>query len=317
MSKISLFAAAGSAALALMASTTVFAQDYPERDVTLVVQSSAGGGSDIFARAISSQLTELELIERTLLVENRPGGSGTIAYAYTAGQAGNPYVLQTIASSFFTTPLLGQSPVGPADFTPLAAIAADPYVLAVDADSDFQTLADLVAAGSATAGTTGVVNDQTILSSLLGQEAGIDIRNVPFDGSGEEMSAVLGGHVDLIFGNPSEIIQQVEAGELRALAVSTGERLETLPDVPTFTEEGYNIEHVQLRALVMPGDVEQEAVDYWVERLEALATSDLWRETYVNRYNLQNVFVSGDELQALFDETSNAFEELMAEAGLI
>ena len=226
-------------------------------------------------------------------------------------------MLQTIASSFFTTPLLGQSPVGPADFTPLAAIAADPYVLAVDADSDFQTLADLVAAGSATAGTTGVVNDQTILSSLLGQEAGIDIRNVPFDGSGEEMSAVLGGHVDLIFGNPSEIIQQVEAGELRALAVSTGERLETLPDVPTFTEEGYNIEHVQLRALVMPGDVEQEAVDYWVERLEALATSDLWRETYVNRYNLQNVFVSGDELQALFDETSNAFEELMAEAGLI
>ncbi|HCE22649.1 MAG TPA: hypothetical protein DF282_09055 [Hyphomonas sp.] len=90
MSKISLFAAAGSAALALMASTTVFAQDYPERDVTLVVQSSAGGGSDIFARAISSQLTELELIERTLLVENRPGGSGTIAYAYTAGQACNP-----------------------------------------------------------------------------------------------------------------------------------------------------------------------------------------------------------------------------------
>lgn len=309
---------AGMVALAgIGASAPAMAQAYPERDVTLVVQSSAGGGSDIFARTIAAQLSQLELVERALLVENRPGGSGTVAYAYTAGQAGNPYVLQTIASSFFTTPLLGQSPVGPDDFTPVAAVAGDPYVLAVSGQSEIETLEDLKAAGSLTAGTTGVVNDQTILSSLLSEAAGIEIRNVPFDGSGEEMSAVLGGHVDLIFGNPSEIGQQVEAGELRALAVSTAERLESMPDVPTFAEQGYDIEHVQLRAIVMPADVPQEALDYWVERFEALATSDLWRDEYVNRHNLEALFVAGDELQALFDETNATFETLMTEAGLI
>jgi putative tricarboxylic transport membrane protein len=309
-----LFAGAMLVALPTMA----VAQDYPgDRDVTLVVQSSAGGGSDIFARTIATQLSELGLTERQLLIENRPGGSGTVAYAYTAGQAGNPYILQTIASSFFTTPLLGESPVGPDDFTPVAAIAVDPYVLAVDADSEHQTLEDLIAAGSITAGTTGVVNDQTILAALLSEASGLEIRSVPFDGSGEVMSAVLGGHIDAIFGNPSEILQQINGGELRALAVSIPERLASLPDVPSFTELGYDISHSQVRAIVMPGDVPEEALQYWQNAFEQLATSDLWREEYLERYNLEQAYVAGEELDVMFDELSASFETQMRAAGLI
>ncbi|WGF90473.1 Bug family tripartite tricarboxylate transporter substrate binding protein [Marinivivus vitaminiproducens] len=294
------------------------AQDYPsDRDVTLVVQSSAGGGSDIFARTVASHLAKLDLIDRQLLVENRPGGSGTVAYAYTAGQAGNPYVLQTIASSFFTTPLLGQSPVGPDDFTPVAAIAVDPYVLAVNADSDYRTLDDLIAAKSITTGTTGVVNDQTILGALLSKETGLEIRPVPFDGSGEEMSAVLGGHIDALFGNPSEILPQIESGELRALAVSTPERLAPLPDVPTFQELGHDIAHSQMRAIVMPADVPDEALSFWRNTLKQLANSDLWRDDYLRRYNLEPAFLEGEELDAEFTKLTASFEEQMRAAGLI
>jgi putative tricarboxylic transport membrane protein len=293
------------------------AQDYPERDVTLVVQSSAGGGSDIFARTVANQLSELGLIDRQLLVENRPGGSGTVAYAYTAGQKGNPYVLQTIASSFFTTPLLGQSPVGPGDFTPVAAIAVDPYVLAVDGDSEYQTLDDLIAAGSISTGTTGVVNDQTILGALLSQATGLEIRAVPFDGSGEEMSAVLGGHIDALFGNPSEILQQIEGGELRALAVSTSERLTSLPEVPTFQELGHDITHSQMRAIVMPADIPEEALSFWQDAFEQLASSDLWREGYLQRYNLEPAFLEGDQLKQEFDKLSGSFEAQMRAANLI
>ena len=305
------------AALALALPAGAQAQDYPDRDVTLVVQSSAGGGSDIFARTIATQLNKLEITERQLLIENRPGGSGSVAYTYTAGQKSNPYILQTIASSFFTTPLLGQSPVGPDDFTPVAAIAVDPYVLAVGPDSDYQTLDDLIAAGSITAGTTGVVNDQTILASLLADASGLKIRSVPFDGSGEVMSAVLGGHIDAIFGNPSEILQQIEAKELRALAVSTEERLDSLPAVPSFTELGYDISHSQLRAIVMPSDVSDEALSYWVDALEKLATSDLWRTDYLERNNMEAGFIAGDELKTLFDETTANFKAQMQMAGLI
>lgn len=298
-------------------SSTAMAADYPERDVTLVVQSSAGGGSDIFARTVSKELSDLKLVDRTLLVENRPGGSGSVAYTYTAKRRGDPYVLQTIASSFFTTPLLGQSPVGPADFTPVAAIAQDPYVLAVNANSKYKTLADLVAAKSISAGTTGVVNDQTILAALLTKASGLEIRSVPFDGSGDVMSAVLGGHIDAIFGNPSEILQQIESEELRPIAVSTDTRLEALPDVPTFKELGYDIVHTQLRAIVMPKGVPADALEYWQERLQKLASSDEWKKNYVNRYNLQSTYVAGDDLKALFDKTSNAFREQMTAAGLI
>lgn len=302
------------AALPVMAA----AQDYPgDRDVTLVVQSSAGGGSDIFARTVAAHLSQLGLLERQLLVENRPGGSGAVAYGYTARQAGNPYVLQTIASSFFTTPLLGESPVGPDDFTPLAAIALDPYVLAVGANSGFETLDDLIAAESITAGTTGVVNDQTILAGLLAEETGLRIRSVPFDGSGEEMSAVLGGHIDAIFGNPSEILQQIESGELRALAASTPERLDSLPDIPTFTELGYDIEHTQMRALVMPPDVPEEAVAFWEDALEQLAASDLWQEEYIGRHNLAPAYIAGEELEARFDALTASYEQQMRTAGLI
>ncbi len=302
------------AALPVMAA----AQEYPgDRDVTLVVQSSAGGGSDIFARTVAAHLSELGLIDRQLLVENRPGGSGAVAYGYTARQAGNPYILQTVASSFFTTPLLGESAFGPEDFTPVAAIALDPYVLAVSARSGIESLDDLIAAGSITAGTTGVVNDQTILAALLAEETGLTIRSVPFDGSGEEMSAVLGGHIDAMFGNPSEILQQIESGELVALAVSTPERLESMPDIPTFRELGYDIEHTQMRAIVMPADVPEEAVAFWRNALEQLAASDLWQKEYIERHNLAPAFIAGEELEARFDALSASFEEQMRTAGLI
>ncbi|MDP0926593.1 tripartite tricarboxylate transporter substrate binding protein [Paracoccus onubensis] len=305
------------AATAIFAPFAVQAEDYPSRDTTLVVQSSAGGGSDIFARTIASQLSELDIVDRQLLVENRPGGSGSVAYTYTAGQAGNPYVLQTIASSFFTTPLLGQSPVGPDDFTPIAVIAIDPYVLAVGANSEYETLEELVAAGSISAGTTGVVNDQTILAALLDEASGLKIRSVPFDGSGEEMSAVLGGHIDAIFGNPSEILQQIEAGDLRALAVSTDKRLDSLPDVPSFTELGYDIAHSQIRAIVMPKDVPDVAVSYWTDAFEQLANSELWHTKYLEPNNIEAAFIAGDDLKALFDETTVSFESQMQKAGLI
>lgn len=298
-------------------SSAVMAADYPERDVTLVVQSSAGGGSDIFARTVSKELGDLKLVDRTLLVENRPGGSGAVAYSYTAKHKGDPYILQTTASSFFTTPLLGQSPVGPADFTPVAAIAQDPYVLAVNANSKYKTLADLIAAKSISAGTTGVVNDQTILAALLTKGSGLEIRSVPFDGDGDVMSAVLGGHIDAIFGNPSEILQQIESKDLRPLAVSTDTRLEALPDVPTFKELGYDIVHTQLRAIVMPKDVPDEALKYWQTRLEKLASSDEWKKNYVEKYNLQSAYVAGDDLKALFNKTTDAFREQMKAAGLI
>src|SRR3546814_17994307 len=113
---------------------------------------------------------------------------------------------------------------------------------------------------------------------MLWEQRGLETRVVPFGGDGEVMSALRGNHVQVMFGNPSEVLPQIEAGGLRALAVSTEERLESLPDVPTFKELGYDIVHTQLRAIVMPGGVPEEAVAFWEDAFTKLAARDAWRE---------------------------------------
>jgi len=304
-------------ALAVSLGGMAQAASYPDRDVTIVVQGSAGGGSDAFARTLAKVMTDLKLVDRTPLIENRPGGSGAIAYSYVAQKKGNPYFIGTIGSSFFTTALLKQSPVAPADFTPLAAVALDPYILVVNAKSDLKSLDDIKKKHVIVSTTTGVANDQSILAEMLKENLGLEIRVVPFGGSGEEMASLLGGHSDIMFGNPTEVLPQIQAGGLRAIAVSSPNRLISLPDVPTFQELGYDIELIQLRALVMPKDVPAEALQYWVDVLGKLAVSAEWRKDYLDKYRVEPIFLAGEALEKHFKATNAMFETRLKAFGLI
>lgn len=296
---------------------TVAAQEYPERDIQMIIPFGVGGGSDTLARTIASVIGELELLPVQILPENRPGGSGAVGYASVAQEEGNPYVLATVSVSFFTTPLLGASPVSYQDFTPLAAISYSPYILAVPADSPYQTFEDLAEAERLTTSTVGVVSDAALLADMVSNALGIQIDAVPFDGEGEALAAILGGHVDLVFMNPSELLAQTEAGALRPLAVSSGERVDAFPDVPTFAELGHDIEHVQLRGLVMPGGVSEDVVAYWEGILEQVATSDEWREQYIERYHDTPAFLNSEEFSALIEQTHQRYETIMTELGII
>src|SRR5690606_10135622 len=124
-------------------------------------------------------------------------------------------------------------------------------------------------------------------------------------------------HVDFVFMNPSEVMPQIEAGAMRPLAVSSAERIAALPDVPSFTELGHDIEHVQLRGLVMPGGVEPEVVAYWDDLLSEVATSDAWREQYIERFNEEAAFLPSDEFATLIEETSARYETIMRELDII
>ena len=236
---------------------------YPQKDVTMIVPFGAGGGSDVLSRTIANVIRDLKILPVTLLVENRPGSSGAIGYTYVAKQKGNPYTLATVSVSFFTTPLLGASEFNFRNFTPVAAIAMSPYIMAVRDASPYKTFEDVKKVRRLTTGTVGVVSDPVLLARMLQNASGITIDTVPFDGEGEVMTAALGGHIDFMLGNPGEILPQIEAGTLRPLAVSTAGRLLSLPAVPSLKELGYPIEHVQLRGVVMPPDMPQEALTFW------------------------------------------------------
>jgi putative tricarboxylic transport membrane protein len=291
--------------------------DYPDRDITMIIPFGVGGGSDTLARTIGNVIGEMKLLPVTILPENRPGGSGAVGYSTVAKQKGNPYYIATVSVSFFTTPLQGGSPVSYRDFTPLAAIAQSPYILAVPAKSEYKSVDDLKKTKRLTTGTVGVVSDAALLAKMTSNALGIQIDPVPFDGEGEVMTAILGGHVNVAYFNPSEVLPQIQAGTLRPLAVSSDKRIDALPDVPTFSELGYNIVHTQIRGLVMPKDVPPEAVAYWEGVLQKVASSEQWKKQYVDRFHDVPGFLDSKQFGQAIIDTSNRYEKLMKELGVI
>ena len=283
----------------------------PEGDITFIVPFGAGGGSDTLARTIVSVIQDLDLMDNNLIIENRPGGSGAIGYQYLSEQTGDPTMIGTVSVSFFTTPLLGNSPVNYEDFTPVSAIAMSPYVAVVPTDSDIQSMQDLLERDRVTTGTVGVVSDPALIARMIQNRSDTTVDAIPFDGEGEVISALLGGHIDVMFGNPGEVMPQIEGGELRPIAVSTKERLPDLPDTPTFAEAGLDIEHVQLRGIVLPPEVSDAAVSYWEDIFRQVAESDEWEEQYLDRFGVEPRYLGSEEFAKVVEQTNQRYADLM------
>lgn len=308
----------GACALASTLFSASFAQAFePDRDVTVVVTSSAGGGSDTITRILADTITKLKLTSSNFVVENRTGGSGAVGYSYTAKRKDDAYLWANIGVSFFTTPLLGESPVNYRDFTPLAAVSEDPYIMVVAKDSKIKSLADIKSVGRMISGTTGIVADPALLAQRLETAMGIEADVVPFGGDGEVVAALLGGHIDVQFGNPSEVLPLIKSGDVRAIAVSAAERLPAFPEVPTIKESGYDVVLTQLRGFVMPMNVPDDAVAYWADIIKKALESEHWKTQYLDRFNVVPKYMAGAELAAEMDKRNADYTALMTSLGLI
>lgn len=289
----------------------------PERDVTVVVTSSAGGGSDTITRILTDTISKMDLTESNFVVENRTGGSGAVGYSYAAKRAEDPYLWANIGVSFFTTPLLGESPVTYKDFKPLAAVSEDPYIMVVSKDSPIKSLQDIKAAGKMISGTTGIVADPALLAQRLETAMGIEADVVPFGGDGEVVAALLGGHIEVQFGNPSEVLPLIQSGDVRPIAVSSEERLPAFPDVPTIKESGYDVVLTQLRGFVMPANAPDDAVAYWADIIKKALESENWKTQYLDRFKVVPKYMAGAEFAAEMDKRNADYTALMTTLGLI
>ncbi|WP_316863254.1 tripartite tricarboxylate transporter substrate binding protein [uncultured Cohaesibacter sp.] len=297
---------------------TGYAKEFtPGKTATVIVTSSPGGGSDTVTRTLTDIIRENKLTDTNFVIENRTGGSGAVGYSYVTQHGGDENMWANIGVSFFTTPLLGNSPVNYKDFTPLAAVAEDAYVMAVAANSEITGLDSIAKSGRMLSGTTGIVADPALIAHRLEESMGIEVDIVPFEGDGEVTAALLGGHIDVQFGNPSEILPLIQGGEMRAIAVSSDERLEALPDVPTMKEQGYDVSLTQLRGFVMPPKVSAEAAAYWADIIGKALKSPQWKERYIDRYNVVPKFLSGQEFAAEMDRRNTDYTALMKKLGLL
>jgi tripartite-type tricarboxylate transporter receptor subunit TctC len=244
------FRALARAAVALAAIGTASAQPvFPSKPVHIFVPYSAGGGVDILARTLADVVSRQW--GQGVVVENRPGAGGVVASQALVMSPPDGYTLIVVASGHATNPFL--YPTLPydtfKDFTPISLLASSSNILLVRADSPFKRLDDVIAQarakpGSLSFGHAGTGTSTHLAGELLKNLARIDLNAIPYKGGAGAINDLLGGQIPMSFNNGPESVGQLEAGSLRALAVTTASRAPFLPDVPSMAETlaGYDTE---------------------------------------------------------------------------
>lgn len=295
--------------------------NYPDQPIEFIVQYAPGGGSDNFARTIAALLSQEGLTDATLNVINREGGSGSVGQAYVAGKEGDNYTLLTMTSALVTSPVVLDLEHTWEDFTPIAHMAADQLLIVVPANSEFETIEQLLEAAAAAPdevswGGTGLGGEDSLLLASIENASDANLNYISFESGGEVQVALLGGHIDVASSNPNEIIGQLEAGELRPLAVAGDERLAQLPDVPTLQEKGFDVIFQQARGVVGPPGMDPAAVQYWADTLQALTETEAWQTEYIEPNMLSATFMGPEAFASWMAEETTATEELVAGMGL-
>ncbi|WP_414897769.1 tripartite tricarboxylate transporter substrate binding protein [Rhodovulum sp. YEN HP10] len=303
-------------AAALSAAAPAFADEWkPIKPVEMVIMAGQGGGADQLARLFQAIIQKQGLSRMPVLPVNKGGGSGAEALRYLKDREGNAHTIMATLNSYYTTPLRTDIGVDIAEFTPIARMALDSFVLWVAADSDIHNLDDYVAAvktagGSFKMGGTGTGQEDSLVTAMLEKEFGIKLTYVPYKGGGDVATALIGGHVSSTVNNPSEQMGFYRAGKSRPIAVLTAERLTRFPDLPTFTELGHPLVYTMQRSFVGPKDMPAGAVAYYTEMFRQLSETEQWRK-YTEEQALLADFLTGDALQAYFLEERDKHAEIL------
>lgn len=235
--------AGGAAALAL--ASPAAAQNFPRKAIQLLVAFPAGGSTDVGARIVAS-MAEKEFGQPVVVV-NKGGAGGQLGFTEMARARPDGYTLGFINLPGMNTIVLDPERKAIFDidaFIPVINQVLDPGIIWVKGDSPYKSLADLIEAakkapGKVSACTTGILSDDHLAILMVHEAAKVEFRIVHFDGGAQQLTAILGGHVEAAFDNVGSILKRVQSGEVRVLAVMDTERSKFLPDVPTTKELGY------------------------------------------------------------------------------
>ena len=314
-------AAAGLAAVSLFALTACSGSAEPAADgapsgnVTMVVPMGAGGGSDQSGRAIASGLEEGTGLN--ISVENREGGSGAVGYSYFLSQNGKSNYLLASETALLALPVTQDVEFTYEDFTPIMKLGDDYTLLVVAPDAPYETCSDVVDAAKderVVAAVSGATSLDEIVFTLVESDQDVEFDRVPFESGSEVLTALLGGQIDVASLNPSEVVAQLEAGDLKALCAFSEERYEydALSDIPTAKEQGIDVAFAQYRGFIAPGGITEDQTQYWIEAGQAYEKSDAYSE-YIESNYLQANAVYGDEFSEYLAGNTADLEVVFAE----
>ena len=295
---------------------------FPEKPITLVVHAAAGGGSDIFARTLAASNDKDKLLSQPIVVENKPGGSGAVAFAYVASKKADPYFLLTAVTSFLTTPM--QNPGQPTykDFTPIANFAFDEYLLMVNASSKYKTMKDLIDDAkkqpekTIKAAGTQLGSADSICVYLIEKATGVKFNFIVFNSGGEVNAALLGGHVDFAVTNPGEALELAKAGKVRNLGVFSEKRLAGAADLPTMKEQGIDATYVQNRGVVAPGGIPDDARKALEDAMKKYTQTDTYKQ-YIKDNLLSEAWMDGATFGKWLAGEDVRYQPILKDMGLI
>jgi tripartite-type tricarboxylate transporter receptor subunit TctC len=305
----------------LLISSVSAQSPYPERPVRIVVPSPPGGGTDIIARVLAQHFSKS--MSQQFFVENRPGAGNMIGIDSVARASADGYTLLFTASTLALNSVLyrkvSYDPVR--DFAPITLAATTANVLIVNPALPVKSLADLIALarqqpGQLTYGTPGIGTSPHMSMELFKSMAGIDLRHIPYRGTAPAVTDVITGQIAATFANALTAKPQVEAGKVRALAVSGPKRIAALPDIPPVAESGVpGYEAVQWYGLLAPAGTPAEIVArLHAEAIQALKSADMKEKLATD--GAEPVGTSAAEFAALIKNELDKWTKVARAAGI-
>jgi len=297
----------------------------PTRSVEYVVPSGPGAALDTAARQLAGLLERMKLVGDPIVVANRSGGAGTIALQTLLQHKSDAHWIATYTTGMINARAIGEVSATYVDATPIAVILEESIVVAVRSDSSLKSASDLVERlkgepdGLSIGIATAVGNHIHVGIAKPLQTAGVDVsrlRMVPFRSSADSMTALLGGHLDVVAASTPNVISQMQAGKIRVLAVASAERLPgALASVPTWTEQGIPAVYTSVQGVLGPKDLSPAQVKFWADALRRATETEEW-QNFVTRQNWRPMFLGPEEMKRYIENEYVATKGLMDELKL-
>lgn len=302
----------------------------PTRNVEFIVPAGIGGGAGQMAQLIQGIIQKHKLMPTSMVVISKKGGSGAEGFLYVKGHKNDPHKIIITLSNLFTTPLATGSPFSWQDYTPIAMMALDEFVLWVNAKTPYQAPSQYMdavkqAAGKTKMGGTGSKQEDQIITAAIEQKTGAKFTFVPYNGGGAVATQLVGGHIDSSVNNPIEAVAHWRAGSLRALCVFDSKPMpydakmtatQSWKDIPTCKSKGLDVEYLMLRGIMTTPGVSKDVVAYYVDLMKKVRETPEWKD-FMAKGAFNQSFMTGDAFNAWLKDAAAQHQSLMAKSGFL
>ena len=296
--------------------------DYPNKPINVIVPFSAGGGTDLQARALEKLAPKY--LNQNFIILNKPGGSCTIGLNELVTASPDGYTIGLSPLNLILQPLYGATKYHyPTALEPIVQISTTPSILVVNANHSWETLDDLITycnqhPREIKFGHSGIGDSSHIIGEIFAKKANIEIEQVPFRGASESISALLGDHVQFIIASPGALTEQIKSGKLKALAISGEKHLSNsaLSKIPTFQELGFDIVLENWYGIAAPKEIDAKTKNKLVESLKNMI-SDPDFKTNLDQLGMEVSYLNSEETKKKWISDTEKLTNILKETNII